>query len=128
MDDCNDYEIKDGEIEVHGIRIASRYNEIDELNEMTAFCGLAEKFHLKRYIKRIFYNSKTSVCIFKTYIPLQENDPVFCAIVLVADMVLTQYELCSVVYCPREDAKDIYSEDPLALQGVCMVPEVETIQ
>ncbi len=75
--DINSYEINNGEIEIHGVRIVSRYNEIDELKEMIAFCEIAERFHLSRYIKRIFYDSKVSVCAFECYVPMQIGDPIY---------------------------------------------------
>lgn len=57
----------DGQYETkYGIRIWSRYNHDEELEEMIEFCKLVSKFDFEPYITEVFYDSKASLCIITT--------------------------------------------------------------
>lgn len=59
---------------VHGIPIASRYNNPREISEMVAFCDLLEQRGLSGHVRVVFYDSKADICTFEFSGPLRTFD------------------------------------------------------
>lgn len=59
---------------IHGIPIASQYNNPREVSEMTAFCDLLEQRGLSEFVRGVFYDSKADICTFEFNGPLRTFD------------------------------------------------------
>ena len=76
---------------VHGIPIASRYNNPREVGEMTAFCDLLKQRGLSGFVKGVFYDTNSDTCNIELSEPLEASDPAARGIEAAAQETLYQF-------------------------------------
>ena len=77
---------------VQGVPIASRYNNLREITEMTAFCDQMALRGLSGFVQGVFYDSKSDTCLIGFHDPLEASDEIAQGILATALDTITQFD------------------------------------